>query len=167
MFEQIGLTTIVVTLSSAVLTNAVQASPVIEDQDFKRSPLTQNLPLPKVSSDNYQWSNSPQNSTTQELKNSGVTTFEPINLGQNNQQQNTEQFPDPLAEVNGVKDLRDDSPTDWSYEALVNLTDRYNCLVGFPNKTYRGYQKVSRLEFAAGLNACLDKIEIEVSMLRA
>ncbi len=162
MFEQIGLTTIVVTLGSAVLTNAVQASPVIEDREFKRSPVTQNLPLPKVSSDDYQWSNSPQNSTTQELKNSGVTTFEPINLGQNNQQQTTEQFPDPLAEVNGVKDLRDVSPTDWSYEALVNLTDRYNCLVGFPNKTYRGYQKVSRLEFAAGLNACLDKIELGI-----
>ena len=64
-----------------------------------------------------------------------------------------------LAQVNNVKQFRDVEPTDWTYEALRSLSDRYGCISGFPDGTYRGEQAVSRAEFAAGLNACLDKID--------
>ena len=64
-----------------------------------------------------------------------------------------------LAQVNNVKQFRDVEPTDWTYEALRSLSDRYGCISGFPDGTYRGEQSVSRAEFAAGLNACLDKID--------
>ncbi|MGD1921727.1 MAG: iron uptake porin, partial [Pleurocapsa sp.] len=37
--------------------------------------------------------------------------------------------------------------------------DRYGCISGFPNQTYRGNQHLSRFEFAAGLNSCLNQIE--------
>ena len=50
-------------------------------------------------------------------------------------------------------------PTDWAYEALRSLVDRYGCISGFPNQTYRGSQPLSRYEFAAGLNSCLNQIE--------
>lgn len=67
------------------------------------------------------------------------------------------------AEINSafplVNQLRDVSPTDWSYEALRSLVDRYGCIAGFPNQTYRGDQPLSRYEFAAGLNSCLNQIE--------
>ncbi len=66
---------------------------------------------------------------------------------------------DLFNQVNNVNQLRDVSPTDWAYEALRSLVDRYGCIVGFPNQTYRGNQALSRYEFAAGLNACLNQIE--------
>ena len=66
---------------------------------------------------------------------------------------------DPMNQVTNVNQLRDVSPTDWAYEALRSLVDRYGCIAGFPNQTYRGYQALSRYEFAAGLNSCLNQIE--------
>ncbi len=64
-----------------------------------------------------------------------------------------------LKQVTNVNQLRDVSPTDWAYEALRSLVDRYGCIAGFPNQTYRGNQSLSRYEFAAGLNSCLNQIE--------
>ena len=62
-------------------------------------------------------------------------------------------------QVTNVNQLRDVAPTDWAYEALRSLVDRYGCIVGYPDQTYRGNQALSRYEFAAGLNACLQQIE--------
>ena len=64
-----------------------------------------------------------------------------------------------ISQVTNVNQLRDVSPTDWAYEALRSLVDRYGCIVGYPNQTYRGGRALSRYEFAAGLNACLNQIE--------
>ena len=66
---------------------------------------------------------------------------------------------DSVNQVTNISQLRDVSPTDWSYEALRSLVDRYGCIAGFPNQTYRGNQPLSRYEFAAGLNSCLNQIE--------
>ncbi|PSB11784.1 porin [Pleurocapsa sp. CCALA 161] len=64
-----------------------------------------------------------------------------------------------MSQITNVKQLRDVAPTDWAYEALRSLVDRYGCIAGFPNQTYRGSQALSRYEFAAGLNSCLNQIE--------
>ena len=64
-----------------------------------------------------------------------------------------------MSQITNVQQLRDVSPTDWAYEALRSLVDRYGCISGFPNQTYRGNQPLSRYEFAAGLNSCLNQIE--------
>ena len=64
-----------------------------------------------------------------------------------------------MSQVTNVNQLRDVSPADWAYEALRSLVDRYGCIAGFPNQTYRGNQALSRYEFAAGLNSCLNQIE--------
>ena len=66
---------------------------------------------------------------------------------------------DTMGQVTNVNQLRDVAPTDWAYEALRSLVDRYGCISGFPNQTYRGSQPLSRYEFAAGLNSCLNQIE--------
>ncbi|MEO1465516.1 MAG: iron uptake porin, partial [Cyanobacteria bacterium J06633_1] len=68
-----------------------------------------------------------------------------------------------LAQVNRVQDLRDIQPTDWSYQALQNLIERYGCISGFPDSTYRGERGVSRAEFIAGLNSCLNSIEERIA----
>jgi hypothetical protein len=64
-----------------------------------------------------------------------------------------------LNQVNNVSQLRDVSPGDWAFEALRNLVERYGCIAGYPDSTYRGSKPLTRYEFAAGLNACLQQIE--------
>lgn len=66
---------------------------------------------------------------------------------------------DSIAQLTNVSQLRDVQPGDWAYEALRSLVERYGCIVGYPNQTYRGNQSMNRYEFAAGLNACLQQIE--------
>ncbi|PZV17428.1 MAG: porin [Pseudanabaena sp.] len=60
--------------------------------------------------------------------------------------------------VTSVSQLSDVRPTDWAFTALQSLVERYGCIAGYPDSTFRGKQATSRYEFAAGLNACLDKI---------
>ncbi|HHP7231749.1 MAG TPA: iron uptake porin, partial [Xenococcaceae cyanobacterium] len=67
--------------------------------------------------------------------------------------------PEPISQVTNVNQLRDVAPTDWAYEALRGLVERYGCIAGYPNQTYRGNQALSRYEFAAGLNSCLNQLE--------
>ncbi len=64
-----------------------------------------------------------------------------------------------LNQVTSVSELRDVQPTDWAYEALQSLVERYGCIVGYPDRTYRGDRALSRWEFAAGLNACMNVME--------
>ena len=66
---------------------------------------------------------------------------------------------DSMAQVTSVTQLSDVSPTDWAYEALRSLVERYGCIVGYPDRTFRGNRALSRYEFAAGLNACMQQIE--------
>ena len=63
-----------------------------------------------------------------------------------------------LKQVTSVSQLTDVRPTDWAFQALQSLVERYGCIVGYPDKTYRGNQALSRYEFAAGLNSCLDRV---------
>jgi hypothetical protein len=72
------------------------------------------------------------------------------------------QSPDTNTETPSVYQLSDVQPTDWAYEALKSLTERYGCITGYPDGTFRGNKAMTRYEFAAGLNACLDKINEEI-----
>lgn len=65
---------------------------------------------------------------------------------------------DSMGQVTSVSQFPDVQPTDWAYQALQSLVERYNCIVGYPDGTYKGQRALTRYEFAAGLNACLDRI---------
>ena len=65
--------------------------------------------------------------------------------------------------INSVSQLSDIKTTDWAFTALQSLVERYGCIAGYPDQTYRGKQAISRYEFAAGLNTCLDKINEIIS----
>ncbi|HEY9812352.1 MAG TPA: iron uptake porin, partial [Candidatus Sericytochromatia bacterium] len=65
----------------------------------------------------------------------------------------------PTVPVTSVSELSDVRPTDWAYEALRNLAERYKCLQRYPDRAYRGNRAMSRYEFVAGLNACFQQIE--------
>jgi hypothetical protein len=61
-------------------------------------------------------------------------------------------------QVTNVQQFSDVKPTDWAYQALSNLIERYGCVAGYPNGTFKGAQAMTRFEAAALLNACLDRI---------
>jgi Carbohydrate-selective porin, OprB family/S-layer homology domain len=62
------------------------------------------------------------------------------------------------AQVTSVSQLSDVKPTDWAFQALQSLVERYGCIAGYPDRTYRGNRAMTRYEFAAGLNACMDRV---------
>ncbi len=62
-----------------------------------------------------------------------------------------------IAQVTSVSQLSDVKSTDWAFTSLQSLVERYGCIAGYPDKTFRGQRSMTRFEFAAGLNACLDK----------
>ncbi len=63
-----------------------------------------------------------------------------------------------MDQVTSVSQLTDVRPTDWAFQALQSLVERYGCITGYPNQTFRGNRALSRYEFAAGLNACMDRM---------
>lgn len=65
---------------------------------------------------------------------------------------------DSLSQVTSVSQFSDVQPTDWAFQALQSLVERYGCIAGYPDGTYRGNRALTRYEFAAGLNACLDQV---------
>ncbi|MGM3307130.1 iron uptake porin [Anabaena sp. WFMT] len=60
--------------------------------------------------------------------------------------------------ITSVSQLSDIQPSDWAFQALQSLVERYGCIVGYPDSQYRGNRPLTRYEFAAGLSACLDQV---------
>ncbi len=75
-----------------------------------------------------------------------------------NQYSNEGQENGSQSQVTSVSQFSDVQPTDWAFQALQSLVERYGCIAGYPNGTYRGNRALTRYEFAAGLNACLDRV---------
>ncbi|WP_445631314.1 iron uptake porin [Nostoc sp. DSM 114167] len=65
---------------------------------------------------------------------------------------------EPMAQVTSVSQLKDIQPNDWAFQALQSLVERYGCIAGYPDSSYRGNRALTRYEFAAGVNACLDRV---------
>lgn len=63
-----------------------------------------------------------------------------------------------LAQITSVSELTDVLPSDWAFQALQSLVENYGCIQGYPDRTFRGQRSLTRFEFAAGLNSCLDVI---------
>lgn len=64
-----------------------------------------------------------------------------------------------MEQITSVQQLSDVKPTEWAFEALRSLVERYGCIIGYSDNTFRGDRAVTRWEFAAGLNACLNTVE--------
>jgi hypothetical protein len=70
------------------------------------------------------------------------------------------------AQVTSITQFTDVQPSDWAYQALSNLVERYGCVAGYPNGTFVGGQAMTRYEAAALLNACLDRVTETTDELR-
>lgn len=99
-------------------------------------------------------------SVNQQQKSQDLGVDSAVNFWQPTTAQSASSSPssDKLAQVTSVSQLSDVQPTDWAFQALQSLVERYGCIAGYPNQTYRGNRAMTRYEFAAGLNACLDRI---------
>lgn len=67
-----------------------------------------------------------------------------------------EESPDYLTQLTSVSQLSDVQPTDWAFQALRSLVERYGCLSGYSDGRFQGDRPLTRYEFAAGLNSCID-----------
>jgi opacity protein-like surface antigen len=67
--------------------------------------------------------------------------------------------PGPMSRVTNVSELADVSPTDWAYQALQSLMERYGVISGYPDQTFRGNRALSRYEFAAGLSRVMNRVD--------
>ncbi len=65
---------------------------------------------------------------------------------------------DELAQVTSVDQLSDVQTSHWAFQSVKSLVERYNCVAGYPDGTFRGNRSMSRYEFAALLNGCLDRV---------
>ncbi len=65
----------------------------------------------------------------------------------------------PKGQVTSILQLSDVQPTDWAYQALQSLVERYGCIAGYPDGSFRGNRAATRFEMAAALNACLEAID--------
>lgn len=63
-----------------------------------------------------------------------------------------------MAQVRSVNELSDVRPTDWAYQALQTLSERYGVAIGYPDGTFQGNQILTRNEFAAAVSRVLDEI---------
>ncbi|MDF2387831.1 carbohydrate porin [Nostoc ellipsosporum NOK] len=64
----------------------------------------------------------------------------------------------PMSQVNSVSQLSDIKPTDWAFQALQSLVERYGVIAGYEDGTFKGNRALTRYEFAAGLNTALDRL---------
>ena len=71
--------------------------------------------------------------------------------------------PEQVVSVNHFSDLR---PTDWAYQALETLIERYGCVAGYANSAFRGSLPIGRYEAAALLNACLNRTTEDTAELK-
>ncbi|MFN6559623.1 MAG: iron uptake porin [Nostoc sp. ChiSLP01] len=79
----------------------------------------------------------------------------PIFALENQQQPSLER----ASQLTSVSQLSDVQPTDWAFQALRSLIEKYGCIAGYPNGNYRGERAMTRYEFAANLNACLTELQ--------
>ena len=61
-------------------------------------------------------------------------------------------------QATSVTQFSDVQPSDWAYQALSNLVERYGCVAGYANGTFGGGKAMTRYEAAALLNACLERV---------
>lgn len=72
-----------------------------------------------------------------------------------------------MAQVTSVSQLSDVQLTDWAFQALKSLVERYNLITGYSDGTFRGNRALTRYEFAATLNAALDRLNAQIAAGKA
>ena len=70
------------------------------------------------------------------------------------------QVPPDQSPVTSVDELSDVQPGIWYYDAITNLVNKYQCVAGYPDGTFRPRRSISRAEMAVLLNNCLEAVAV-------
>ncbi len=70
---------------------------------------------------------------------------------------------DPMAQVQSVEQLSDVQPTDWAYQAVKALVEKYGALSGYVDGTFQGDRPLSRYEFAAAVRRVIAQVEQQLN----
>jgi hypothetical protein len=70
--------------------------------------------------------------------------------------------PITLAQVTNVSQYTDVKPSDYYFEALRGIVERYGCAIEYEDGTFRANRPVTRGELAENLNACLQQLERKI-----
>lgn len=71
----------------------------------------------------------------------------------------TQRFPALEKLKNQTSLFSDVTRNDWAYEPITTLMQKYGCISGYPDGTFKGQQALTRNEFAAGLEACMNRMD--------
>jgi len=137
--------------STTIVEKTVNVAPQTPVQETAVSQLTTTNNSPRL--------NQADSTLAQQVPASGNSNVDSTQVLDQIQQYNNQLVIPAADQVTSVTQLKDVSPGDWAFEALRSLVERYGCIAGYPDGTYRGNRAMSRYEFAAGLNACLNQIE--------
>lgn len=58
----------------------------------------------------------------------------------------------------GIRSFSDLQPSDWAYQALIQVANQYGCIEGYRNGSFDGTSAISRYEAAALLHSCLNRV---------
>jgi len=75
------------------------------------------------------------------------------------QQSLTQQLPALEQLAQGRSPFSDITQKDWAYAPISVLMQKYGCISGYPDGTFRGQQALTRNEFAAGLESCMNRMD--------
>ena len=94
----------------------------------------------------------PPNAAAQELEAGQPDKGRGAHVAQSSSTDNsTDNF---VPSIEQLADITD--PEHWDAEDLQELVDRYGCVAGFPDGTFKGEQPATRFEVATLIEACLD-----------
>jgi S-layer homology domain len=62
-----------------------------------------------------------------------------------------------LGQVTSVSNFLDVQPTDSQFLYLQSLVERYGCIAGYSDKTFRGRRAITRFELVDQVSACIDR----------
>ena len=61
--------------------------------------------------------------------------------------------------ITSVRQLTDVKPTDWYFNDLQSLIERFGIDVGYEDYTFKGSQSMTRAEVVSFLNRALERVE--------
>ncbi|MGB7521112.1 MAG: iron uptake porin, partial [Spirulinaceae cyanobacterium] len=91
-------------------------------------------------------------STSQEVADASLSTDEM--LQQINDYNGDETSLDQVTSVNQLSDI-----DPFWFSAVQKMVDKYGCIVGYPDGTFKGQRNITRYEFAAAVSRCMEWVE--------
>lgn len=147
----------VLVLSSVGNAAEVQTTPMTTDQSQQATSESQEIPLTTIAQKN-QIESSSSTDNVEEKKTPEVIVNQTDQQKVPVSQPKNQATGDLTGQVTSVSQLSDVQPTDWAFQALQSLVERYGVIAGYPDGTFKGNRALTRYEFAAGLNAALDRL---------